>query len=278
MIPKGNDLSSTPESIVRQIADQFAQFPQVAAVVLAGSQTAYASDPHSDIDLYVYMTEQIPLSEREKLARTYTTQPQLDNHFWEDGDEWIADDTGIAVDVMYRSPRWIEEQLQRVLAQHQASVGYSTAFWFNVRNSKALYDRNGWYAALQQRADQPYPEALRLAVVAKNYPILRLLRHSAYQHQLEHALRRGDLVSIQHRMTAVLTSYFDILFAVNRELHPGEKRLTQYAARLPRTPEHFADDVQALITSVCAPEQTMPAFHRLMDRLDELLEGEGLLR
>jgi hypothetical protein len=75
----------------------------------------------------------------------------------------------------------------------------------------------------------------------------------------------------------VLTSYFDILFAVNKELHPGEKRLIQYAARLPKTPKHFADDVQALIMSICAPEQTLPAFHRLVDGLDEMLEREGLL-
>jgi hypothetical protein len=180
--------------------------------------------------------------------------------------------------VTYRFPKWIEEQLERVLEQHQASVGYSTCFWFNVLNSRALYDRGGWYAALQRRADQPYPEALRLAVVAKNYPILRLLRHSAYQHQLEHALERADMVSVQHRITAVLTSYFDILFAVNKELHPGEKRLIEYAARLPKTPKHFPDDVQALITSVCAPEQTLPAFHRLVDGLDALLEDERLLK
>src|SRR5690606_35735048 len=109
-----------------------------------------------------------------------------------------------------RSPQWIEDQLDRVLIHHQASVGYSTCFWFNVLHSRPLYDPDGWYATLQHRARQPYPDALARAIVAKNHPILRTLRHSAYTHQLEHAVNRGDWVSIQHRITAILASYFDI--------------------------------------------------------------------
>lgn len=56
---------------------------------------------------------------------------------------------------MYRTPNWIEEQLDKVLVKHQASVGYSTCFWWNVLNSQILYDRDGWYKQLQQKANQP---------------------------------------------------------------------------------------------------------------------------
>ena len=263
-------------AIVEEIAEQFAQLPQVTAVALAGSLTGTLSDVRSDIDLYVYSHEPIPLAQREAIARRDSTQMQLDNHFWEDGDEWIVEDASVEVDITYRSPQWIEEQLNRVLVQHQASMGFSTCFWANVLKSKVLYDCDGWLTKLKQDAEQPYPEALRRAIIAKNHPVLRTLVASAYSHQLEKAVRRSDLVHIHNRVEAVLASYFDILYAVNRQPHPGEKRLVQHAEKLALLPVGFPDDVHTLVTSVCSPEQIMPTFNQMMDRLDEILAEEGL--
>ena len=66
--------------------------------------------------------------------------------------------------------RWIEEQLERVLVHHQASVGYSTCFWYNVLHSQALFDRAGWFAELQRRPRQPYPEELQRAIIGQKLP------------------------------------------------------------------------------------------------------------
>ncbi|OKH23959.1 hypothetical protein [Chroogloeocystis siderophila] len=74
---------------------------------------------------------------------------------------------------MYRTPNWIEKQLESILVNHQASVGYSTCLWWNILKSHPVSDRDGWFKYLQHQALQPYPEELRRAIVAKNYPILR---------------------------------------------------------------------------------------------------------
>jgi len=201
------------------------------------------------------------------------------NDFWEPGDEWIDSQTGRHVDIMYRTPFWIEEQLERVLVRHEASIGYSTCFWHNVLHSTPLFDRSGWYRDLQSAAARPYPWPLQRAIIARNHPILRQTL-SSYLAQIERAVRRGDSVSVQHRVTALLASYFDILFAVNELPHPGEKRLLQFAAtRCARTPREMETQVNALLETAARPATLAVVEHidALLDSLDAFLEAEEFL-
>ncbi len=84
------------------------------------------------------------------------------------------------------------------------------------------------------------------AIVAKNFPVLHNTM-SSYAHQIALAVKRRDLVSVNHRLAALLASYFDVLFALNRELVPGEKRLLTLANDLPHVPDAMADDIEALL-------------------------------
>ncbi|HEX2282085.1 MAG TPA: hypothetical protein VHG52_10035, partial [Thermomicrobiales bacterium] len=164
---------TTPNALTVPVAAAFAGLPAVTAVALAGSRGAGASDERSDIDLYVYATEPITLADRIAIANSFATRAEVGNDFWEPGDEWIDAATGRHVDVMYRTPGWIEAQQERVLVHHAASVGYSTCFWHNVLHSTPLFDRSGWYHDLQASAACPYPQPLQRAIIAKNHPILR---------------------------------------------------------------------------------------------------------
>jgi len=185
---------------------------------------------------------------------------------------------GTAVDVMYRRVRWIEVQLDRVLVQHQALVGYSTCFWYNVLHSQTLFDRAGWFAELQRRARRRYPPELRQAIIAKNYPLLRR-NQSSYFHQIELAVQRNDPVSVNHRVAALLASYFDVLFAVNELPHPGEKRIVQYAsAKCSKIPAEMERQVGELVGSVGRGDgRTVDKVNALVDRLDEVLARENLV-
>ena len=132
---------------------------------------------------------------------------------------------------------------------------------------------------MQERVNQPYPDALRRAIVAKNHPILRKT-NSSYMQQLELAVERRDLVSINHRVAALLASTFDLLFAVNGQPHPGEKRLIAYAEKLcPKRPPGLAQQIEAVIVASALPGQPelLTCANTLLDSLDALLLAEGLI-
>jgi hypothetical protein len=267
------------QALLKEIAAEFATLPEVTAVVFAGSRTGEFSDERSDIDLCVYAETEPPEAWRTQLARKFGNRASIGNHFWETGDEWIVSHSGIVIDIMYRSPAWITEQLDRVWDRHQASVGYSTCFVYNVLHSQRLHDLTGWFASLQAKVAQPYPEALRQAVVAKNHPVLRGL-HSCYVHQITLALERDDRVSVNHRVAALLASYFDILFAVNRFLHPGEKRLVAYVlAKCPKRPPEVEAQINELLSAVGTNDRSklLKSVNDLLDGLDALLVAEGLI-
>ena len=265
----------TAHETALRLAGAYSAMPAVEAVVLSGSRTSGLGDLTSDIDLYVYSREPVSLKERAEIA-SGARRAEIGNAFWEPGDEWVDGSTGISVDVMFRDCRWIEEQLDRVLKHHQASVGYSTCFWYNVLHSEVLFDRSGWFGALQERARQPYPEELRAAIIAKNLPILRR-NMSSYVHQMELAIQRGDLISLNHRTSALLASYFDVLFAVNRQPHPGEKRLVKFAEQLcEKRPVDFAERIEELLTSLPRMDATViEAAKRVVEGLEGVVSTKG---
>lgn len=277
MTPSAADSSGIPEP-ARAIAAAFAALPGVTAVAMAGSHATGRADAASDIDLYVYADDEVPLAARQEIA-TGTVSPEIDQSPWEPGDSWVDAGSGRTIDVMYRTPLWIEESLDRLLVRHQASVGYSTCFWQNVLVSVPLYDRDGWFRRLQTVANQPYPEPLRRAIITMNYPLLKESRFS-FLRQTEAAMARVDAVAVQHRIAALLASVFDLLFALNRLPHPGEKHLVATATALPLTPPALARHVDALLRSTAPPWSgggPVPIADALLDDLDRLLRMEQLL-
>lgn len=262
---------------VREIARRVGEMPGVVAVALGGSAVSGLADSDSDIDLYVYAPDPPSIALREALARSYDPAPEIDNQAFGPGDEWGDRTSGLAVDLIYWSPAWIEEQLARVLDAHLSSIGYTTCFWRTVRSSVPLVDPTGWFNRLQARARQPYPEPLRRAIIANNWPLLRDAR-SSFLHQIERAIARDDAISVQHRTAALLASYFDILFALNRVPHPGEKRLLPIAraecAVMPPDLERQVSDLLAATPPPWHDGRLLQTAHELVDSLEVLLRQD----
>ena len=200
----------------------------------------------------------------------------LNLNYWGLGDEWLHAPTGIEVDVNYFDFQWMEDQIIRVMDRYQGSMGYSTCFCYTVKQSTIFYDPRGWFSQLQEKCAGEYPETLRQNIIALNHPVLRSII-PAYTHQLEKAVKRHDFVSVNHRLAALFVSYFDILFALNRQLHPGEKRQVEFALKnCPLLPTDMEQEITSTLLSSSADISSLPdRVNCLLDHLDQLLKEEG---
>lgn len=231
-----------------KIVNEFSTVDSVKAILLAGSRTSGNGDKLSDYDLYVYTDKTVDLGFRKDIAKKYSKDSELDNKFFEDGDEMILEDNGCVLDIMYRSPDWIEGMIENVWVKHYASMGYTTCFLHNVNTSKILYEEGGWFSALQEKIGTGYPQDLADNIIRKNLPMLKEKKYSSYYDQIKKAIERKDYLSLNHRISAFFSSYFDVLFALNKVFHPGEKRLVEYAKKNCTTiPEDFEKDVNAVL-------------------------------
>ncbi len=209
-------------SYFAEIINGFSVLNEVEAILLAGSRVTNTSDSLSDYDVYIYVNSEIPLDTREKLLVRHCSYLEVNNQYWETEDDGILLD-GTEIELIYRGLEWLDTELGRTLYYHQASTGYSTCLWSNLMNSKVLFDRSGKLDKLIKKYRINYPDGLRKNIVDKNYPLLSSSL-PAYKRQISKALKRNDAISVNHRVTEFLASYFDILFAINKLPHPGEKK------------------------------------------------------
>jgi hypothetical protein len=130
---------------------------------------------------------------------------------------------------MFWDVSWFESVVENTWIKHYPSNGYSTAFIYTLEVCKIIYDPENWLQNLKVMINTEYPEELQKNIIRRNMMLLKEKPFASYYEQIEKAIMRDDIISVNHRISAFLASYFDIIFALNKLLHPGEKRLKKYA-------------------------------------------------
>ena len=235
------------EKILQEIAQSYSKLEQVYAVVLSGSRTSNQNDEMSDYDIYVYSDAEIPVEFRTELAKKYSDDYEIDNRYFETGDEWKLRDCNTGLDFMFRCKNWITDTVDNIYCKHMASNGYSTCFLHNIKTSQILYDKDNWFLNLQNKVNGPYPEELKNNIIKRNIMLISDKKNASYLDQIKLAVKRNDPVSVNHRIAAFMASYFDIIFALNKVYHPGEKRMIKYAQKHCKIlPEQFEENINQL--------------------------------
>ena len=257
--------------MIERLFSEFAGLPEVEAIALGGSRAGGHYDEKSDYDVYLYCTEAVPEAARTEILSRYCGRMEIGNHFWEYEDNCVLNN-GIDIDILYRDLDSFTQEVASVVEGCQARNGYTTCMWYNLMTCKTLYDREGRLEAVKKRFDIPYPEQLKRNIIDRNMKLLRRAM-PAYEEQIAKAVRRNDLVSVNHRMAAFFESYFDVLFAVNELPHPGEKRLLQLCkAHCRILPPHFEEDLTKLFADLFSQSEAVSKdLSNIMQGLEEIL-------
>lgn len=257
--------------MIDRMLEELAKLEEVEAIALGGSRAGNAFDEKSDYDVYLYCTGSIAEETRKSILSKYCSYMELGNHFWELEDNCILNN-GIDIDILYRNIDDFGNQVSSVVEAYQSYNGYTTCMWHNLINSKILYDKKGRLLALKERFQIPYPKQLKENIINNN---LKLLYKAlpAYVLQIEKAIKREDIVSMNHRTTAFMESYFDIIFALNEMTHPGEKRLISLCKQNCRIlPNNFEENLSNLFSDLFSkPDKVSGDLHLIINELKHVL-------
>lgn len=231
--------------MVEKLFEKLSSLKQVEAIALGGSRAGESFDEKSDYDVYLYITSMIDESVRREILAQFCDYMELSNHFWEFEDNCTLKN-GVDIDILYRNLDDFENDVASVVEDCNARTGYTTCMWHNLLTCKIVYDGSGRLKKAKDRFDVEYPEKLRQNIIDKNMKLLSSMLPS-YDGQINKAVIRRDLVSINHRTSAFFESYFDVIFALNKLTHPGEKRLVELCKKhCTLLPENFEENINKL--------------------------------
>ena len=237
------------DNCLNNIINQYKGFNEVKAIALGGSSAAKTADKSSDIDMYVFVDKDIPPENRENLIKKISSKYEVGCDYFGSGDEYFVDGLGQQLDVMYWNKDWFENTVHNIWEKHQPSNGYSTCFLHTLNIFEIIHDTGSWLQGLKDKLKTPYPEKLAQNIIKRNMMLMKDKPFASYYEQIEKAIKRNDTNSINHRIAAFMASYFDVLFAKNKILHPGEKRLVQFAKNNCKIlPEQFEENINKLFT------------------------------
>jgi hypothetical protein len=259
-----------PQAIerARRIAAAAAGIAGVAAISLGGSLASGLADERSDIDLHVYW--RAPLADRAARAAALASLADPGTQVAEVGDWGLEDHlwaAGQPAELIYVNLDDLAAEVERAYGEGLGGEGFTTAQLTYVAEGVALHDPRGALAALQERL-ATYPEPTRRRVLASNPQLLR-----AYLGQLRKAQERSDLLFAQHRRYTIQMVFFNLLFALNRRYHPGEKRLLAHAERIPQRPGRLRERWEQIALIPIDDPAVADLLEELVEEVSRLAEG-----
>lgn len=227
--------------------NNYINLQNIEAIAIGGSTSAETFDNKSDIDIYIFSKTDIPVEVRADIIKPNSSKFEIGGEYFGSGDEFILDKLNKQLDIMYWNIEWFENVVNNTWVKYYPQNGYTTCFLYTLKNFNIVYDKNNWLLNLQEKINTPYPKKLKENIINRNLMLMKNKPFASYYEQIQKAILRNDIVSINHRISAFVASYFDIIFALNEQLHPGEKKLIQFAKNNCKIlPKNFEENLYKL--------------------------------
>ena len=260
--------------MVQDIFNEYARFSQVRAMAIGGSRAVKRNDEFSDYDVCVYCTEPVPTEQRVSVLEKYCGSMVLDNHYREHEDVCIMED-GTELNIIYRNLDEFLAGIDRVVEHYEVLDGCTTCMWHDLLTGRIAYDKGGLLAAAKEKYQVPYPQKLKDNIISHH---MNLIKYGipSYILQIDKAMKRGDMVNINQSVNRFLSSYFDILFALNEKKHPGEKRLVQVSLdECGILPARFELNIRLLLNSMFKDPAAISVVELMVTEMEKVI-GETL--
>ncbi len=209
-------------SEINDLIEELIALDDIRIITIGGSRAKQNYDENSDYDIYLYYNKKIDLDVRKNILCKYTKYMEFGNIYWEEEDDGVLNN-GVEIELIYRDINFLNSLYNDKFINSYSSFGYSTCMLDNAINSFIVCDKDGLMSKFAENIKN-YPSNLRKNIIFNNLELL-YDKMPSLGYQVIKALKRKDLVSINHRLAEFLAIYFDIIFALNNKYHPGEKRL-----------------------------------------------------
>lgn len=242
------------ESALLHLLRQMCSGPYGIAV--GGSYAKGSDDALSDLDLYLFAYEVLPGAHRSRLI-TEALGGGLKVTSWGQDDPFVEGGT----DFSYGGQRvecWLRNSAQvesAIAACKRGEIRREYSIWavmgfFNyvvlsdVRTMRIVEDPHGLLARWKAEVSI-FPEALRHAVLR------RFMCEAAFWPENPHyqsAITRADIIYTSAIVQQVVQALVQVIFALNREYFPGEKKLSESMGKLSVRPTAFTARLEALLS------------------------------
>jgi predicted nucleotidyltransferase len=246
----------TPDEVIREFLPLLRELCDgPCGIALGGSHARGSADAHSDVDVYLFAERVFPGAHRAALVRERLGDASGPVS-WGADEPWTEGGTdfrlhGQRVEIWLRSAAAVDTAVQAAL---RGEIRRDHVFWTvmgffsyavlaDLKSMRIVEDPGGMLARWKEEV-AVYPEPLRQAILR------RFMAEAAFWPGNPHylgAVERGDVIYTRGIVQQVVHALIQVVFALNREYFPGEKKLAEALRRLPVAPPGLAERVETLV-------------------------------